>query len=185
MKIVILAAGLARRMGRQKLLLPIDGLPMIVRVIDAASQWPILVVAGSEIATVLRDAPVDMIRNTEPERGMTRSLALANDAVPPDEPIAVLLGDLPDIDAATIARAIAAYDANVDVVIPRAGERFGHPVIFGPVARKKIAALPDGDSLRTLRDDPDLRRRFVDLATNAALADIDTPAEYEARSTRP
>ena len=171
-------------MGRQKLLLPIDGLPMIVRVIDAAAQWPIVVVAGSEIATVLRDAPVEVIRNAEPQRGMNHSLALANDAVAPGEPIAVLLGDLPDIDAATIARAIAAYDAEADVVIPRAGERFGHPVIFGPRARTRIAALPDGDSVRSLRDDPGLRRRYVDLATTAALADIDTPAEYEARSTR-
>jgi len=157
---------------------------MIVRVIDAASKWRVVVVAGAEIATVLRDAPVGVIRNSEPERGMAHSLRLANDAIEPDEAIAVLLGDLPDIDSATIARTIDAYDANVDVVVPRAGERYGHPVVFGPVARRRIGALPDGDSLRSLRDDPDLRRTFVELMTNAALADIDTPADYEARSAR-
>lgn len=181
--VVILAAGRAQRMGRQKLLLPIDGLPMIVRVIGAAAAWPTVVVTSHEVATILRDAPVRIIENAAPERGMSHSLALADAAIAPDEPIAVLLGDLPDMRPERLAEVIAAYSEETDIVFARAGEHPAHPVVFSPNARKKIAGLPDGDSLRLLRDDQSLRRRVIDVAADAAaLTDIDTPAEYEART---
>jgi molybdenum cofactor cytidylyltransferase len=181
--IVILAAGRAARMGRQKLLLPIDGEPMIARVIAAAADWPTVVVAGAEVATAIVKLPVGIIENGAPERGMSHSLALADAAIPADEPLAVLLGDLPDISAQTIAAVIAAYDATAtDIVIARSGTHLTHPVIFGPQARKHIATLPDGDSQKALRDNPELRRRYVDIAVNErALTDIDTPQEYAAR----
>ncbi len=124
---------------------------------------------------------VRVVRNAEPERGMTHSLALANAAIAPDETIAVLLADLPDCDAAAIARVIAASGPAWDVVVPRAGERFGHPVVFGPAARARIAALPEGDALHRLRDDPALRRRVLDVPDARAFADIDTEADLRAR----
>jgi CTP:molybdopterin cytidylyltransferase MocA len=112
---------------------------------------------------------------------MTRSLALANAAIPPDEPVAVLLADLPDCDAAAIARVVDAYGSETDVVVPRAGERFGHPVVFGPAARARIGALPEGDGLHRLRDDPGLRRTVIDVGDGRAFADIDTEADLRAR----
>jgi CTP:molybdopterin cytidylyltransferase MocA len=180
MTIVILAAGAALRMGTQKLLLPIDGRPMIQRVVDAAAAWPVVVVAGDEVASALRSMPVRVVRNTAPERGMSHSLMLGNAVIDEAGPIAILLADLPDLTPAAIADVIAAYDDGIDVVVPRCGERFVHPVVFGPRARRKIAALPDGDTIKRLRDDPSLRRRLVQ-ADAAALRDIDTPGDYRAR----
>jgi len=58
----------------------------------------------------------------------------------------VLLGDLPDCDASTIARVVAAYDDDVDVVIPQAGERFGHPWSLDP-SHGADCGLGDGDGL--------------------------------------
>jgi nicotine blue oxidoreductase len=112
---------------------------------------------------------------------MTHSLALADAAIAPGEPIAVLLADLPDCDATAIARVVDAYDATCDVAVPRAGTRFGHPVVFGPAARARIGALPAGDALHRLRDDPALRRRIVDVPDARAFADIDTEADLRAR----
>jgi molybdenum cofactor cytidylyltransferase len=182
--IVILAAGAARRMGSQKLLLPIDGRPMIAHVVGAAAGWPLVVVAGAGVEPLLAAvAAVRIVRNDAPERGMSHSLALADALIAPSEPIAVLLADLPDITPAAIAAAINAYDETVDVVVPRSGETFVHPVVFGPRARRKIAALPDGDTIKALRDDPSLRRRIVP-ADGSALVDIDTPANYRKRIRR-
>jgi len=180
MTIVILAAGAARRMGKQKLVLPIDGRPMIQCVLDAAAAWPVVVVTGDEVAPTLGSTVLRIVRNDAPERGMSHSLALGNAVVANDEPIAVLLGDLPDITAASIASVIAAYDDTVDVVVPRCGETFVHPVVFGPRARRKIAALPDGDTIKRLRDDASLRRRIVET-DRGALTDIDTPGDYTER----
>jgi molybdenum cofactor cytidylyltransferase len=177
MTIVILAAGAARRMGSPKLLLPLDGRPLIARVLEAAARWPCVVVAGSGLAAALESPALRIVRNDAPERGMAHSLALADAVVDRSEAIAVLLGDLPDITPAAIAAVVDIYDESVDVVVPRHGETFVHPVVFGPRARRKIAALPDGDTIRGLRDDPSLRRRIVP-ADGSALTDIDTPGDY-------
>jgi len=183
MTILILAAGASRRMGTQKLLLPIDGMPLIERTIAAAADWPVVVVAGDEVAHALGATSLCIVRNAAPERGMAHSLALGNAVVPDGEPIAVLLADLPDITPTAIAAAIDAYDNTVDVVVPRCEDRFAHPVVFGPRARAGIAALPDGDTIKRLRDDPRLRRRIVEVG-RCALTDIDTPDEYAARGGR-
>jgi CTP:molybdopterin cytidylyltransferase MocA len=154
---------------------------MILRAVGAAAAWPTVVVASPPVAAALADQPVQIVPNNAPERGMNHSLALADAAIAPDEPIAVLLGDLPDCGAATIARVIGAYDGDADVLVPRAGTRFGHPVVFGPRARRRIAELGDGDGLQRIRDDATLRRRFVDLDDAGAFDDIDTEAELAAR----
>jgi CTP:molybdopterin cytidylyltransferase MocA len=182
--IVILAAGQAARMGRQKLLLPIDGSTLIERAVAAAAPWPTVVVAGAEVAAALAQAGVRVLANDAPERGMRHSLALADALIDPSETLAVLPADLPDCDHAALARVIDAYDPTVDVVFPRRGARAGHPVIFGPRARAKIGTLADGDTLRLLRDDPTLRRRTVEVEGDAAFTDIDTPADYAARIQR-
>lgn len=175
-------------MGRQKLLERIDGRALIRRVVDAAAGWPTVVVASEAVAAELAASDagrrVRIVLNHEPERGMNRSLALADAAIAPDEPIAVVLGDLPDCDAATIARVADAYDDGVDVVIPQAGERFGHPVVFGPTARRAIATLGDGDGLQRVRDLPGLRRRIVAVDDARGFDDIDTEAELAARIAR-
>jgi CTP:molybdopterin cytidylyltransferase MocA len=175
-------------MGRQKLLERIDGRSLIGRALDAAAGWPTVVVASDAVAAELAvsgaAARVQIVRNAEPERGMNRSLALADAAIAPDEPIAVLLGDLPDCDAATIARVLGAYDDGIDVVVPQAGERFGHPVVFGPAARRAIATLGDGDGLNRVRDAPGLRRRVVAVDDARVFDDIDTEAELAARIAR-
>jgi molybdenum cofactor cytidylyltransferase len=175
-------------MGRQKLLERIGGRSLIGRAVEAASAWPTVVVASDAVAAELVASGaaerVRIVRNAEPERGMNLSLALADAAIDASEPIAVLLGDLPDCDSATIARVVAAYDDDVDVVIPQAGERRGHPVIFGPVARRAIAGLGDGDGLNGVRDAAGLRRRIVAVDDARGFDDIDTEAELAARIAR-
>jgi CTP:molybdopterin cytidylyltransferase MocA len=175
-------------MGRQKLLERIDGRSLIGRALDAAAGWPTVVVASDAVAAELvalgMADRVRIVPNNEPERGMNLSLALADAAIAPDEPIAVLLGDLPDCDAAAIARVLAAYGDDVDVVVPQAGERLGHPVVFGPAARRAIATLPDGDGLNRIRDAAGMRRRVVAVDDSRAFEDIDTEAELAARIAR-
>jgi CTP:molybdopterin cytidylyltransferase MocA len=176
-------------MGRQKLLERIGGRSLIARALEAASAWPTVVVASDAVAAELASSGaaergVRVVRNDEPERGMNRSLALADAAIDPNEPIAVLLGDLPDCDAATIARVTGAYADDVDVVVPQAGERFGHPVVFGPAARRAIATLGEGDGLHRIRDAAGLRRRVIAVDDARAFDDIDTEAELAARLAR-
>ncbi|HEY4434101.1 MAG TPA: NTP transferase domain-containing protein [Candidatus Cybelea sp.] len=176
---VILAAGLSTRMGAQKLLMCFRGKPLIEHAIEAARGWRPVLVAGGAVAEALRHRDdLTLIVNSEPQRGMAHSLALADAAISPDDALIVLLGDKPLVTEGLIAALCAAL-AGADVAYPvhaRSGVP-GHPVVFAPGARRRIATLPDGDTLHVLRGDPQLVRRPLRSEDEGAFFDVDTRAE--------
>jgi len=124
-------------------------------------------------------AGVRAIVNDAPERGMAHSLRLADAAVADREAaLAVLLADTPLVDAALVALVIAAR-GDADVAYPVRDGRPGHPVVFGPRPRAAIAALPDGDTLRTLRADARWQRVEVAIDDERPFLDVDTPEDAE------
>jgi molybdenum cofactor cytidylyltransferase len=177
---VVLAAGRAVRMGGGKLLLPFGKGTVLDAVLDSCAARPIVVVASPELAEHLKasGAELTVVVNDAPERGMAHSLRLANQAVEPDRPIAVLLGDKPLVTRELIARMMAALESGIDVAFPQRGGVPGHPVVLSPHARTLLDALGDGDTLHLLRDDPRLTRRSVAIDHEGAYVDIDTEADY-------
>lgn len=176
---VILAAGLSTRMGAQKLLLQFRGRRMIEYAIDAAREYSPLVVASPEVAAALQSYGCDVIVNDDPARGMAHSLKLANAAIESGSSLIVMLADKPFITAGVIRRiGDAAESADVTYPVSASGEP-GHPVFFSPAARARIPALPDGDSIRYLRDDPSLARRTVRVDETGPFFDVDTIDDVE------
>ncbi len=170
---VILAAGRSERMGRQKLLMPFRGKPMIQHAIAACRDWDPLIVASPDLATFLQTAPgLTVVLNEHPELGMSHSLELAHEALPPEQPIIVLLGDKPLVTRSLIA-SICDSAAGADLVYPRRGAQPGHPVFFSAAARSRIPALPPGDSLRELRTDPALICIARETQDEGAYFDVD------------
>jgi molybdenum cofactor cytidylyltransferase len=111
---VILAAGEARRFGSQKLLAPLDGRPLLQRVIDAANASAledIAMVIGANGKSLL--AHLDMgrtrvVRNPDPSRGMASSLQAGLRSLEGDLHAAlVLLGDMPGVTTALIDELVA------------------------------------------------------------------------------
>ncbi len=172
---VILAAGASRRAGTQKLLADFRGRRMIEYAIEAATEWQPLVVAGSSVADALGTTTgITVIRNAQPERGMSYSLKLADARLPKEAWLMLLLGDKPLVTEAIIGalcRSLQGADL-VYPVHPQTGVP-GHPVFFGPAARAKIASLDDGDTIQRLRDSTDLVRRPVAVIDEGAYFDVD------------
>lgn len=162
--------------GRQKLVERFRGRPMIEYAIEASHEWAPVVV-GSEAVThfLAGRRDIETIVNEAPQRGMAHSLALADAALPRNAPLIVLLGDKPLVTQAFIARVCAfAKDADVTYPVHELSGEPGHPVVFSARAREKIRELPDGDSLKRLRDDPSLTRRILKTRDRAAFFDVDT-----------
>jgi len=173
-------------MGFDKLVAPFAGEPLARRVARALAELRPLVVATPAIAAVLADeAGVDVVV-TEPTAGPSETLRIADAATERDRSLAVLPCDLPFIDAARVRAFVARVPDAADVAWPIVRDVPGHPVLWSPRARSRIARLaPDAAPMR-VRDDPALRALAIVCDDVAYVTDVDTPdawAAAEARAT--
>ena len=186
---IILAAGASMRMGNNKLLTKLNDVPMVRKVVAAASASaaePVIVVTGNESAMV-RDALAGcnarLVDNPEFASGLSSSLRRGLSAVPPDcDGVIVLLGDMPEVDAALVDKLIAAFDPEEDRAIcaaTRHGKR-GNPVLFARRFFAEIQTIEGDVGARGLIGAyPDLVCE-VEADSDAPLIDIDTSEDLAA-----
>lgn len=180
---VVLAAGLSRRMGRRKLLLPLEGKPLVRWSVDALAPHvgAIVVVTGPD-DTAIRDAlaglPVRFAENARPEDGQGTSLAAGIAALRGDEAaVLVALGDQPCLPPEIIPTLIATFRrAGQPVVAPVYRGMQGTPVLFAASVFPELAALTgDAGARRVVERDPSRVAR-VDFDVPMP-DDVDTPED--------
>ena len=190
---VVPAAGLSKRMGQPKLILPIDGVPLIVRVVTALRQGGaetvVVIVPPAEVpgaiplADAARRAGADVVVAEQPPPDMRASveLGLARLAAG-TAPTTVLLapGDSPGLSPDVVARVIAQAKAAPGAIIrPEARGRRGHPVALPWSLATKIAGLPPDAGVNTLvRWHKDIIIS-IDVDNPTVIDDLDTPEDYE------
>lgn len=182
---LVLAAGRSSRMGEtNKLLSVIDGLPMLLHAVNAATASrcvQTLVVSGHDAAAVealVTPYPVSLVRNGDYAAGMSTSLSCGLRALPQDlDGVVVLLADMPRVTTAHIDRLIAAMDLNQPaIVVPEKDGRRGNPVLWPRRHFAAMLALSGDQGARGLIDrhaDEVLR---VVVEDDAIFTDVDTPA---------
>lgn len=186
---VILGGGHSQRMGFDKLIAPFDGEPLARRVAHALLDLDPLFVTTPQVAAVLRDLPGLRVVETPPTAGPSVTLALADAAIEPGAYLAVIAGDLPFLDAARVRAFISRVPNGVDLTWPVVDGTPGHPVVWSPNARARIASLGADDPPSRIRNQPGLRVAALDEDDDAFVVDVDTPeawtaAEERARSAR-
>lgn len=148
---VLLAAGSASRMGhRPKCLLELGGVPLIRRqliALSGAGVDELVVVLGhhaDRIEPVVRDFPVTLVRNPDPDAGQISSLRLGLQALTGRiDTVLVALADQPLINAQDINDLIGAYKKRpegTEVVQPTVDGLPGNPVMFSQSVREQILA---------------------------------------------
>ncbi len=182
---ILLAAGLSRRMGTQKLLLPFGGATVVEHIVDqllASRLESVHVVTGSDadlIADRLGDRPLALVRNPETDAEMLSSVRCGLRALPPGEGVLVALGDQPSITTELIDDLVAAFDASGGgIVMPTHKGRRGHPIVFSMVYRDEVLTRFDEVGLRGLPHAYPDDVLEVAAATSAVLADVDYPDDY-------
>lgn len=186
---IILAAGLSRRMlDRNKLLLPIDGVPMIRHMaqtyLDAVSA-EVCVVTGYEaprIEAALAGLPVRLIHNDDFEKGQPFSVRTGLLDAPQADHFLVGLGDQPLLTAEDLRILIAAHlGADTSKIsIPFHGETRGNPIVIP--ARLRLQLLADEANPgcgKFTRSNPNLAQK-IPLSRSGFFKDIDTPAAFSA-----
>ena len=188
---VVLAAGLSRRMGgRNKLLLEVDGAPMIARAVDAAlasSARPVVVVTGHDAAGVRaalaasgrrsRRRELAFVHNPQPEAGLSGSLRLGVAALAGEvDGVVVCLGDMPWVRGEHIEALIAAFAARVErpVCVPTHDGKRGNPVLWPARHFAAIAALSGDQGARALLAEFAGEIVYVPMADPGVTLDVDT-----------
>jgi molybdenum cofactor cytidylyltransferase len=182
---IILAAGRSSRMGAMnKLLIPIDGKPMVRRAAEAvlaAQLSPVLVVTGhqrEQVEESLKGLPVTFLNNKDFATGMSTSLRVGLDAVPAEcDAALVALGDMPLITAAEIGQIVNAFnpvEGRAIVVPTRRGKR-GNPVLWARRFFGEMTAAGGDVGARHLFDANPEAVVEVEMAGDGVLTDIDTP----------
>jgi molybdenum cofactor cytidylyltransferase len=189
---VVLAAGSSTRMGENKLLLSLDGQPLVARAVRAAAAAglaPIVVVLGHEaerVRAALDGLDCRAVVNPDHARGKGTSLQLgiAEVARATDAAAAVvMLSDMPFVTAAMLAKvaraAVGAGDgARFPMVISRYGAVNAPPILYDRALFAELGALAAQACGKEMVRRHRHEAVFLDWP-EAALADVDVPEDYQ------
>lgn len=182
---VVLAAGASSRMGRNKLLLPYAGQPLVRRAVMAAAGAaldPVLVVLGheaDEVRRALAGAPCVTVLSPDHAQGQRLSLQSGIEAVPADASAAlVALADMPLVTSAMMA---ALREAYLRGAAPLIASRYGS--VLAPPTLYDRSLFPELLDLTGAGAGKPVLLRHLEEATvltwpEQALADVDRPEDY-------
>jgi molybdenum cofactor cytidylyltransferase len=196
--ILILAAGASSRMrGRDKLLEPVKGKPILRLVADIAlgTGAPVFVTlppAASARRQVLADSPVRIVDIPDAHLGMSRSIARGLDAIRAtktgaDEGVMILPADMPGFSTKALADLISRFRAEPELIwrgATIAGQP-GHPAIFPRDLWDNLAAISGDEGGRSVLHAHKDRVRVVPLPGEMAVLDLDTPEDWATYLGRP
>jgi CTP:molybdopterin cytidylyltransferase MocA len=173
---VILAAGASSRFGAPKPAVRIGSRTMLQVVVDtatAAGLSPLIVVAPSSLAV---PESAIAIRNDAPRLGMSRSLRMGIEAVPPDaEAAVVMLADQPTVSV-ELLRSLDGWRGATPVVATSSDGVLGPPALIEREGFALVSGIGEDAGLRELlRADPSL----VTAVEHAPVPDVDTADDLE------
>ena len=183
---VVLAAGSSTRMGRNKLLLPLDGETLVRRAARAAlaAADRVVVVLGHDEARVraeLDGLACAVVVNPDHARGVGTSVhtgvrAAASADV---DAIVVVLADMPFVTTDMIAALVGRYRATgAPLVVSHYGDVQAPPTLYD---RSLFAELLGIDDERCAKQVVRRHRDEADVVAwpESALQDVDSPADYD------
>lgn len=164
-----------------KMLALVDGVPMVRRTVEsllAAGVARCIVVAAESgrdgIALALEGLAVQVVLNPDPSRGMFSSVQCGVMATAPADLCVLLPGDMPFVQAPTIAAVITAAQGGASTATPSLHGHRGHPVVCGTGLRERILAANAEARLDHLMTQEAVLA--VEVADTGVRRDLDTPS---------
>jgi molybdenum cofactor cytidylyltransferase len=193
---IVLAAGMSRRMGpRNKLLLPVDGVPLVRRSVAVVLGYPfveVVVVTGHEaplVEAALDGLAARVVHNPRYEEGQMTSVRAGLEAcaaraahATSERGVMVCLADQPALtseDLETVAGAFLARDA-CPVLVPTFGGARGNPIVLGWSSLESILSRGGNFGCRQfVAKNADVVTTF-EMPNDHVLTDVDRPEDYAA-----
>jgi molybdenum cofactor cytidylyltransferase len=175
---IILAAGYSSRAKTNKMLLSVDGVPIILYAIRGMMPYVrhIWVVTGHDSQSIIDALEgidfVTCVNNASYDEGMFSSVLKGLSMVSDD--VFILPGDCPFVKEETYAQLLQGRQA---IRVPQYRGRKGHPLFIEKALVPKALAMPKGSTLKTFRDQYPME--IIDVDDPHILHDIDTIEAFE------
>lgn len=179
---IIMASGLSKRMGDNKLLLEFNGIPMIehafIEISKCCFNEVIVVSQYEKVLSLSEKYNFKKVFNKDAYIGQSESIKLGILNSTKCHGYMFFVGDQPFIESSYINKIIDKFNEDKEyIVIPKFEDKTGNPVIF-PYNKK--------DELLTLKDDEKGKKvinksskiKYIDVSENM-LIDIDNKVDYE------
>ncbi len=185
--IILLAAGSSSRMGQPKQLLPINGVPLLRRIVKHAIQsktGEVIVVLGSresEITKIIEDLPAHCISNADWAQGMGSSikkgLLYVKTYLPVTPAVIISVCDQPYLSAQHFTNLTAQYHiASRPIVASYYANSFGVPVLFDRSLFEALMRIDDVDGAKKIIQKNPGQVDSVDFPLGEV--DLDTMEDY-------
>lgn len=188
-----MSAGQSSRMGSDKALLDIDGLPALVHIIKKVINFSdfIYIVLGDNLQSVknkvseyFQDSKkIRFIHNELHRKGMFSSVQKGFASVSRGEAIIFQLIDQPFISQNVYKELVSRYDPANLITQPSFVDdqvkRGGHPLIFSPEFRDVVLSYPVDFQLNKVINDHKKRRKFIEFNDESILHNLNTKMDFK------
>lgn len=203
---LVLAAGSSKRMGSSnKLLQTMDAQPMVATVLTALlnssvdSLWVVTGFQSDKVTSLLAKLSNDYglkagnkihcIENPDYAQGLSTSLRCGIQALPASvEAVMIVQADMPMLSAAHFERLLAVYkksnhkltSQHKKIIAPFYRQQRGNPIIFPRRFFNALQTISGDQGARQLLTQLAEHIVAVEMADDAVLIDVDTPAQLQA-----
>ena len=176
---VIMASGLGKRFGGNKLMADFHGQPMICRILDATEgifAQRVVVTRSEEVAALCRARGIRTVLHSLPHRSDTVRLGL--EAMAGISRCMFATADQPLLRRETVASLVLASMSDTDCVWRTACQGIpGSPVIFPQWSFPELLELPEGKGGGFVAKKYPERLRLVNVRDMYELKDVDSPED--------
>lgn len=174
---IVMASGVGARFGGNKLIEKVGGATLVehvLRATDGLFARRVVVTRHAEVAELCRTAGAEVVLHDEPLRSDTVRLGM--EVMEGCDTVMFAQADQPLIRACSIAGLLHASEGDPESIWrTRFHGTQGAPVLFPAWAHSELRALPAGKGGGFVARAHEERVRFVDVASQWELFDVDTP----------
>ena len=178
---VIMASGLGKRFGGNKLMADFRGRPMVQMALDATEGLfarRVVVTRHEDVAALCREQGIEAVLHDLPHRSDTVRLGL--EALGELDGCMFLPGDQPLLRRETVARLLDCWQESPDSIVrPIHEDTVGSPVLFPAWAFAELRNLPEGKGGGVVIRNHPHDVLGVSVSDPFELADADTPETLE------